>query len=357
MAKVCEICVLPESSVIHLNTDGICNVCNSDSLNKFILGKPDNTKLLGMIAQIKERGKLSDYDCIVGWSGGRDSTCLLYELVNIHQLRCIAIFGRTPFTPIEIVNNVHAIAEKLGVKLIEFKTPDNHLDVARYCLKTFVKTKASILINLACASCKDVNRVMFKQAKQLGINAIIYGAHRYEYIPLSPAAIDIDTSKRFSFSTMLKDNVIRIIKGIVILVSYPRLLKYFFTFFKGSILYVNPYTVYLRLRYPKIERFDYYFYADWEESRVFEILEKLDWKLPAGCNSTWRADCTFEAVKNTAFEQRLGFTYAHALYSNLIRGQKISRSEALKRLKKEAVSEQRLSEVLKICNLPEDFLL
>jgi len=356
MKNVCENCVLPESSVIHLDSNGKCNVCNSDSLNSFILGKPDNAKLLEMIEQTRERGKSSDYDCLVGWSGGRDSTCLLYELVNTHKLRCVAVFGRTPFTPLVIVNNVRSIAEKLGIRLIEFNTPKKHLEVAKYCLTTFAKTKAPILINLACASCKEVNIEMFRQAKRLRVKTIIYGGNRYEYIPLSPAAVDMDSNNRFSFYTMLKDNVIRIKRGIGIIMSSPRLLKYIFTFFKASVLYVNFYTVYLRLRFPKIERFDYYFHADWDESRVFEILEKLDWKLPEGCNSTWRADCAFEAIKNKAFQQQLGFTYSHAMYSNLIRAHKITREEAFRRLEKETVSEQRLSEVLKKLNLPENFL-
>lgn len=355
MKKECKNCVLPESPVIHLDSVGKCNVCNSDSLNSFILGKPDNSKLLEMIDKTRKRGKASDYDCLVGWSGGRDSTFLLYELVNTHKLRCVAVFGRTPFTPITIVNNVHSIAQKLGVKLIEFNTPDNHLEVAKYCLKTFAKTKAPILINLACASCKEVNIMMFRYAKRLGVKTIIYGGNRYEYIPLSPAAVDMNSNNRFSFLTMLIDNTIRIKRGFGMLLSSPRLLKYIFTFFKASVLYVNFYTIYLRLRFPKIERFDYYFHADWDESRVFEILEKLDWKLPEGCNSTWRADCAFEAIKNKAFEQQLGFTYAHAMYSNLIRAHKITREEAVIRLKKETVSEQRLIDVLKKLGLHENF--
>jgi len=273
MKNVCEKCVLPESTVIHMDSKGVCNVCNSKELNRFILGKPDNAKLLEMIEQTRERGKFADYDCLVGWSGGRDSTCLLYELVNTHKLRCVAVFGQTPFTPLVIVNNVHSIAEKLGVRLIEFNTPNNHLEVARFCLTTFAKTKAPIMINLACASCKEVNIEVFKQAKRLGVKTIIYGGNRYEYIPLSPAAVDMDSKNRFSFYTMLKDNTIRIKRGIMVLLSSPRLLKYIFTFFKASVLYVNFYTVYLRLRFPKIERFDYYFHADWDESRVFEILK------------------------------------------------------------------------------------
>jgi hypothetical protein len=153
---------------------------------------------------------------------------------------------------------------------------------------------------------------------------------------------------------MLRDNLYRLVKGIIVLLSAPALLKYWVIFFKATMLYVNQYTVYLRLRYPYIFRFDYYHYADWNEAEIGRVLEELGWKLPKGCNSSWRADCVFEAVKNTAFKQQLGFTYSQAMYSNLIRANKMTREEALGRLEKEGISEQRLHEALKLCGLPDN---
>ena len=112
--------------------------------------------------------------------------------------------------------------------------------------------------------------------------------------------------------------------------------------------------MYLRLRYPDIYRFDYYHFADWDETEIHAVLTSLGWKLPFGCTSTWRADCVFEAVKNTAFKSRLGFTYPHAMFSNLIRGGKMTREDAFVRLEKEGISEPRLLEALKLCGLPEN---
>jgi hypothetical protein len=84
------------------------------------------------------------------------------------------------------------------------------------------------------------------------------------------------------------------------------------------------------------------------------VLKLLGWRLPAGCTSTWRADCVFEAVKNIAFKKQLGITYAQAMYCNLIRGGKMTRDNALIRLEKDGISESRLHEALKLCGLPED---
>jgi len=348
----CKTCVLPESSLFHLDSSGICNLCNSPSLFRHIVKKPDTIKLEYLINRTKKIGRSSQYDCVVAWSGGRDSTFMLHELVKTHKLRCVAVFGRTPFTPKEIVDSVHLISEKLKIKLIEIETPSNHKEIASFCLKEYVKTQMPILINLACASCKFVNREIFKQARRLCVKTIIYGGNRFEYFPLGPASIDINAENRYSFANMIRDNITRMIRGFGILVSSPALLKYCLTFFQASVLYVNQYTVYLRLRYPEILAFDYYHFADWDESKISAVLNDLGWKLPSGCNSTWRADCIFEAVKNTAFKEQLGFTYAQVMYSNLIRAGKITRAEALIRLEREGISEIRLHEALKLCGLP-----
>lgn len=352
--KTCQTCVLPETSLFPLDASGNCKLCNSPSLLKHIVKKPDPDELERLIDQIKRNGKNRDLDCIVGWSGGRDSTFMLHELVRKHNLRCAAIFGKTPFTPIEITNNVHSIADKLNIKLVEIETPANHQKIAGYCLKKYLETQMPILINLACASCKFINREIFKQAKRLGIKTIIYGGNRYEYFPSGPASIDIDSENRYSFANMLRDNFLRLGKGLKILAASPALFKHLYTFFAASVLYVNQYTIFLRLRYPGIILFDYYHYADWDEGKMLEVLKNLDWKLPPGCTSTWRADCVFEAVKNTAFKNQLGFSYGQAMYSNLIRAGKITREEAFARLEKESISELRLHEALKLCGLPEN---
>lgn len=352
--QTCRTCVLPESSVFHLDSTGNCKICNSPDLFKHISKKSDIVKLDQIIEKIRLKGESQEFDCVVAWSGGRDSTFMIHELVTKYKLRCVAVFGKTPFTPKEITESVRSISEKLNINLIEIETPSNHQEISGYCLKEYLKTQIPILINLACSSCKLVNREIFKHAQKLGIKSVIYGGNRFEYFPSGPASIDLDTEHRYSFLTMAKDNFLRLIKGIRVLMRSPVLFRHLYTFFEASVLYVNQYTIFLRLRYPDIFRFDFYHYADWDEEKIEEVLKNIGWRLPQGCNSTWRADCVFEAVKNTAYKKQLGFTYAQAMYSNLIRAGKMSRESALSRLEKEEISEPRLKEALRLCGLPEN---
>lgn len=318
--------------------------------------KPDERRLEELLVTVRKRGVRKTYDCVAALSGGRDSTVMLHQLVTKHRLRCVAFFGRTLFTPPDITANARRITEQLGVKLVEFTVPfDLHRRIAAFSLLNWVKTKESILCNLACAPCKLVNREIFRWARDNDVRAIIYGGNRYEYFPKSSASIDLHTANRYSLRSMFIDNLSRIFKGVRFVLELPSLVRHLPTFIKASLLYVNQYTVFLRIRYPDILRFDYFHYADWDESQVDQILKKLNWQLPPDCASTWRADCSFADVKNRIFREHLGYTYTEAFYSNLIRAGKISRESALDRVNREPISEARLKSALQLIGLPQLF--
>jgi 3'-phosphoadenosine 5'-phosphosulfate sulfotransferase (PAPS reductase)/FAD synthetase len=95
--KTCKACVLPESPLYHLDATENCKPCNSPLIFKHILKKPDDAKLDQIIQRIRENGKNREFDCVVAWSGGCDSTFMLHELVTKCGLRCAAVFGKTPF--------------------------------------------------------------------------------------------------------------------------------------------------------------------------------------------------------------------------------------------------------------------
>ncbi len=122
-------------------------------------------------------------------------------------------------------------------------------------------------------------------------------------------------------------------------------------------MYLNPHICYLRIRYPDIYRIDYFHHYEWNESEMKKVLVSLEWKLPPGCNSTWRADCSFEELKNYMFYKSIGATHIDALFSNMVRMGILSREEALRRIEVEGkISRERLSECYNILELPQDFL-
>ena len=79
--KICSRCIMDTTSDPNLILDenGICNYChNYDSAVKTISYKRENgkEKLEQLFQQIKNEGKGRDYDCLLGISGGVDSSYL-----------------------------------------------------------------------------------------------------------------------------------------------------------------------------------------------------------------------------------------------------------------------------------------
>ena len=75
---ICKNCVLDDVSVedIIFDENGICNYCDDFNQNIMKNWFPNETEkiLYRTIDKIKKEGKNKDYDCIIGLSGGIDSS-------------------------------------------------------------------------------------------------------------------------------------------------------------------------------------------------------------------------------------------------------------------------------------------
>src|SRR3990167_2647988 len=81
--KICKNCVLDISATeITFDAQGVCNFCRQaqKSLKEIELDKPD---LPQIIDKIKRDGKGKKYDCLIGLSGGVDSSTTLHYAVEL----------------------------------------------------------------------------------------------------------------------------------------------------------------------------------------------------------------------------------------------------------------------------------
>ena len=85
----CKRCLANSTiSSLKLDSNGICQFCKiHDEMDKeYPLNKYSEKNIFKIAETIKQKGKNLNYDCLVGVSGGRDSTFLLYyvrwELVD-----------------------------------------------------------------------------------------------------------------------------------------------------------------------------------------------------------------------------------------------------------------------------------
>jgi hypothetical protein len=349
----CISCVIPKSNN-SIPFDGeTCSLCFAHKSKNTNQVDPD--KLNYHIEEIRKAGRGRMYDCLVGVSGGRDSTYLIHQMVQRHGLRCLAAYHRTPFTPKTIDANVRRLTRNLNVPLVEMDiSREYHRKIARQAVLLWLKKPLPVIANLACAVCKQHNREILKVAKQHNVRYLVMGSNIYEDFQLSSGHLSGSAKNPFSLLRSAKKSLMLFKKGVRALGQSPELWKFLPVGIK-SVLCLSPDAPYLRLLNYPVKTLNYFYYSQWNEAECMEALSELGWELPRNCNSSWRADCVFAEVKNYMFQKMSGITYAEAFFSNLVREGIMSRDEALKRLETEGKpSPERLTEACDILKIPKN---
>ena len=119
--KICTNCVMDNSdSKIVFDNDGICDHCNTyytDILPKWHTDERGHKALEEIVVKIKKEGKGKDFDCLMGMSGGIDSSYLLYIMVEKYGLRPLVFHVDAGWNSQIAVNNIQRLVDGLGLDL------------------------------------------------------------------------------------------------------------------------------------------------------------------------------------------------------------------------------------------------
>jgi len=121
--QICSKCVMDTSdSLITFDIDGVCNHCHLYDKKMALLpkGHDANEQLENLIAKIKVDGQGKDYDCIIGVSGGVDSTYVAYLVKNVYGLRPLAVHLDNGWNSEISVKNIENIVKKLDIDLFTY---------------------------------------------------------------------------------------------------------------------------------------------------------------------------------------------------------------------------------------------
>jgi N-acetyl sugar amidotransferase len=119
--KICSNCVMDTSDTkILFDENGICDHCNDFYQNvkpNWFPNEKGEAELNKIVDKIKKEGIGKDFDCILGMSGGVDSSYLLHIAVNKFGLRPLVFHVDGGWNTDLAVSNIQVMIEKLGLDL------------------------------------------------------------------------------------------------------------------------------------------------------------------------------------------------------------------------------------------------
>jgi N-acetyl sugar amidotransferase len=119
--RVCTNCVMDTTdSAITFDEHGVCDHCRDFEQNvkpNWHSDERGRAQLAAIIDQVRVAGEGHDFDCILGLSGGLDSSYMLHLLVKEFGLRPLVFHVDGGWNSDLAVNNIQMLVEKLGLDL------------------------------------------------------------------------------------------------------------------------------------------------------------------------------------------------------------------------------------------------
>lgn len=119
--QICKCCVMDTTDEdISFDSNGVCMRCNEYNERiepEWNHGKGHEKELQDLIAAIKKSGKGKKYDCILGLSGGLDSSYMLHLAVTEWGLRPYVFHIDAGWNLPVAEENIKKLTDKLGVEL------------------------------------------------------------------------------------------------------------------------------------------------------------------------------------------------------------------------------------------------
>lgn len=170
-SQVCRRCIMDDTvKGITFDEQGVCTFCHiHDELEAaFPMNDETPQKLQELVNKIKKDGKNKKYDCVLGVSGGRDSTYTLYSAVKL-GLRPLAVHFDNGWNSDLAVQNIKNACKKLNVDLYTHVADwEEYKDLQRAFL-------ASSTPDAEVPTDWVIFSVLFREAAREGVKYIIHG--------------------------------------------------------------------------------------------------------------------------------------------------------------------------------------
>lgn len=169
--KICSVCVQSEKNDpdFKLDSNNVCNYC-LDVVEEFKRIEALPSQFQSIINKIKKDGEGKTYDCLMGMSGGVDSSYVAH-LAKLHGLRPLVVHFDNGWNTELAVDNINKILTKNGFDL---HTLVVDWDEFRDIQKAFIR---SDVIDIEMVSDHAITATMLKIAKKHGIKYALSGSN------------------------------------------------------------------------------------------------------------------------------------------------------------------------------------
>lgn len=184
--QMCTRCVMDTTDPdIVFDNDGVCGHCHSaqKKLKEFYFFEPEKKKieLDRIVSTLKKEGDGKKYDCVIGLSGGVDSSYLAYFVVKKLGLRPLAVHLDNGWNSELAVNNIENIVNKLNIDLY---THVIDWDEFRRLQLSFLKAS---VVDLELLTDHAISVVINKLTEKFNIKYFLNG-HNFQAESIMPAS-------------------------------------------------------------------------------------------------------------------------------------------------------------------------
>lgn len=318
--KRCTKCILPETMpFISFDDKGVCNYCRNYKLRNVPKPKEELFKLVEPY-----RRAVGD-DCIVPFSGGRDSCYGLHLIVNELKMKPITYTYDWGMVTDLGRRNISRMCSKLGVEniIIAADISKKRRNI-RMNLQAWLKSPHLGMMAMLTAGDKHFFRHVETVKKQTGISLNLWGVNPLEVTHFKTGFLDIppDFEEKRVYSHGITKQLRYHYKRTKAMLESPG-------YFNRS-LWDTLSGEYYRSFTEKKDYYHIFDYWRWDETEVDDtLLGQYDWEKAPDTTTTWRIGDGTAALYNYIYYTVAGFTEHDTFRSNQIREGDITREQAL----------------------------
>ncbi len=316
----CKKCILPETyPFIDFNADGVCNFCR-DHEPQDLLGRDALEEIL-----VRHRSTDGSPDCIVGFSGGRDSSYGLHLIKTKFGMNPIALTYDWGMVTGIARRNQARICGKLGIEhVLRAADIPRKRRYIRKNIFAWLKRPRLGMVPLFMAGDKFFYHYCRELRKETGIPLVIFCAgNPLERTDFKGGFAGIRESQHGQrlFAMSISNKV-----GLFAWYAWQYVLnpRYFNESFLDTVWsYFNSF----------VEKEDFlylYHYIEWDEDTINRTLQQeYGWETVEGRTTTWRIGDGYTAFINYIYYTVAGFSEYDTYRAQQIRQGLIVRDEAL----------------------------